>query len=50
MGKKLTEAQIEAFHRDGFVSPIDVFSEREALQLRTELELAEKKWPEAFEG
>ena len=30
MGKKLTDAQIEAFHRDGFVSPIDVFSEDEA--------------------
>ena len=50
MAKKLTDAQIEAFHRDGFVSPIDVFSEEEALRLRTELEAAEVKWPEAFEG
>lgn len=50
MGKKLTDAQIEAFHRDGFVSPIDVFSEEEALRLRNALESAERKWPEAFQG
>lgn len=50
MGKKLTDSQIEAFHRDGFVSPIDVFSENEALRLRRELEAAETKWPEAFKG
>ena len=50
MGKKLTDAQIEAFHRDGFVSPIDVFSEQEAQRLRSELEAAEAKWPEAFIG
>ncbi len=50
MGKKLTDAQIEAFQRDGFVSPIDVFTEDEALRLRAELESAEAKWPEAFEG
>ncbi len=50
MSKKLTAAQVGAFHRDGFVSPIDVFSEEQALRLRTELEAAEAKWPEAFEG
>ena len=50
MGKKLTDAQIAAFHRDGFVSPIDVLSEDEALRLRRELEAAEAKWPDAFEG
>ena len=50
MGKKLTDAQIAAFHRDGFVSPIDVFSESEALRLRKELEAAEEKWPDAFVG
>lgn len=50
MGKKLTDTQIEAFHRDGFVSPIDVFSEAEALRLRTALEAAEARWPNAFTG
>ena len=33
MPKKLTQAQIDAYHRDGFVAPIDVFSEDEALRL-----------------
>lgn len=50
MGKKLTDAQIEAFHRDGFIAPIDVFTEDEAMRLRTELEAAEARWPEAFQG
>ena len=50
MAKKLSDAQIETFHRDGFVYPVDVFSEKEALRLRTELEAAEVKWPEAFLG
>lgn len=50
MGKKLTEEQIAAFHRDGFVAPIDIYSEQEALRLRTDLETAEAKWPQAFQG
>ena len=50
MGKKLSADQIESYHRDGFVSPVDIFSESEARQLREALEAAEAKWPEAFEG
>jgi len=50
MGKVLTDEQIDSWHRDGFVSPIDIFSEDEANQLRTELEQAETTWPEAFIG
>ena len=50
MGKKLTQTQIDAFYRDGFVSPVDVFTEEEAKQLRVELEAAEEKWPDAFKG
>lgn len=50
MGKKLTNAQIDAYHRDGFVFPIDVFSETEAQRLRAALETAEATWPEAFVG
>ena len=50
MPKKLTQAQIDAYHRDGFVAPIDVFSEDEALRLRAALEAAEREWPHAFEG
>lgn len=50
MGKVLTAAQVEAFRRDGFVAPITVFPEEDALRLRRELEAAETRWPEAFEG
>ena len=50
MGKKLTNEQIASYHRDGFLSPVDIFSEDEAARLRLELEEAEKKWPEAFDG
>ena len=50
MGKKLTNEQIASYHRDGFLSPVNIFSEDEAARLRLELEEAEKKWPEAFDG
>jgi hypothetical protein len=46
----LSEQQIESYRRDGFVSPVDVFSEDEAAELRGELERAELTWPEAFTG
>lgn len=50
MGKILTKMQIEAYQRDGFLSPVDIFPETEALRLRCELEAVEARWPEAFEG
>ncbi len=50
MGKKLSDAEIASYHRDGFLAPVDIMSEDEALRLRRELEAAEAKWPEAFEG
>ena len=37
MGKILTQEQVDSFHRDGFLSPIDIFSEEEALNYRNEL-------------
>ena len=48
MGKCLSDSQVEKFHRDGFLSPINVFSINEALELKDKLEDAEKIWPEAF--
>ena len=30
MGKVLTRQQIDAYHEQGFVSPVDLFSEDEA--------------------
>lgn len=50
MTKFLTQQQIDAYNQDGFVSPIDLMSEDEALGLRQELEDAEARWPEAFDG
>jgi phytanoyl-CoA dioxygenase PhyH len=41
VGKKLTEAQIERYHRDGFVYPIDAFSAEEALRYRRAMEAFE---------
>jgi hypothetical protein len=50
MGKKLTAEQIESYNRDGFLSPVDIYTEDEAARLRERLEKAEMKWPEAFTG
>jgi len=50
MGKKLTDAQVASFQENGFLSPVDLFSEDEAARLRTEFEDAERRWPEAFAG
>ena len=50
MGKVLSVEEVAAFGRDGFLSPIDVFTEAEAAELRAELEAAEARWPEAFKG
>ena len=38
MGKKLTEEQIERYHRDGFVYPIDAFAAEEARRYRRAME------------
>lgn len=50
MTSRLTQDQIEAFHRDGFLSPVDVISENEAAEIRAELEAAEARWPEQLAG
>ena len=41
MGKKLSVAQIRNYWRDGFLAPIDVMSEAEALALRLRIESVE---------
>ena len=38
MGRKLTGAQIERYHRDGFVYPVDAFSADEARRYRRAME------------
>ena len=38
MGKKLTDAQIAHYHREGFVYPIDAFSAERARRYRRAME------------
>jgi len=47
---RLTAAQQEAYERDGFVAPIDIFSPAEAADIRAALEEAERRWPEGMAG
>ncbi|MEX2451514.1 MAG: phytanoyl-CoA dioxygenase family protein [Rhodospirillales bacterium] len=42
-GTSLTDAEAEGYRRDGFCSPLDVYTEEEAGELRAQLERIEKK-------
>lgn len=44
----LSQAQIEAYHRDGFLPAVDVFSAAEAARYRAQLEAHEAGTPMAF--
>ena len=48
MGKVLNEKQIEKYHDEGFIAPIRVMSEEEALKIKERVEEAEKAFPEEF--
>ena len=48
MGKVLTEKQIEHYHDEGFIAPIRVMSEAEALIVKERIEENEKAFPEEF--
>jgi len=48
MPKLLTRAQIEQFHEQGFIAPVDVISGDEAATYRERLEAAERKYPAAL--
>ena len=50
MPKRLTSAQQQAYERDGFVAPIDIFSADEIADIRAEIEEAEARWPDALDG
>ena len=50
MPKFLTEDQIAQYHRDGFLSPLTLYSPEEAADIRRELEEAERTWPQALSG
>jgi len=40
----LTEEQVQTYHRDGFVGPVDLLSTEEAAELRRKIEEVEAKW------
>lgn len=42
---KLSQAEVDAFHRDGFFAPVDVFSAEEARAWRADLEAFERTLP-----
>ena len=46
MSKVLTKEQIEQYHDQGFISPIRVIPEQEALSIKNELEQVEAEFPE----
>jgi hypothetical protein len=48
MGKALSQTQIDQYHEQGFISPIDVMSEEEALEYAQRLATAELEYPEAL--
>ena len=47
---KLSDQQINSYNEKGYISPIDVFSAKEAKEIRDEIERIEKKWPKFLEG
>lgn len=50
MTKLLTPQQVDAFHRDGFVFPIDVLSAPEVQSILARMDAVEKETPDAFAG
>ena len=46
MHKVLSKSQIEQYHDEGFISPLRVISEADALSIKTQLEEAEELYPE----
>ena len=46
----LTTEQIQNYKDNGYVSPIDILSKKEAYEIREEIEFIEKKWPNELEG
>ncbi|MEL6318505.1 MAG: phytanoyl-CoA dioxygenase family protein, partial [Pseudomonadota bacterium] len=48
--KHLTEDQVAAYARDGFLSPVTVMSEEEAAAYRARFEAAEAQWGAALDG
>ncbi len=48
MSKFLTEKQIKQYHEEGFIAPIRVMSEDQAIKVKERVEEVEKAFPEEF--
>ncbi len=46
----LTLKQLGQYERDGYISPIDVLTSDEALEIREEIERIENQWPNELDG
>ena len=46
----LTSKQLKQYKEDGYVAPIDVLSTSEAQEIRDEIEIIEKEWPNELDG
>ena len=46
----LTPKQLKQYEEEGYVAPIDVLSKEEVIEVREEIELIEKKWPNELEA
>ena len=46
----LTLKQLGQYERDGYISPIDVLTSEEALEIREEIERIENQWPNELDG
>ena len=45
----LTSDQLKQYKEEGYVAPIDALSKEETIEVREEIELIEKKWPNELE-
>ena len=46
----LNDHQVRQYNENGWVSPIDIYDAGEIADIRSELEAAEKQWPDALSG
>ena len=46
----LSSNQVQKYNEEGFIAPIDVFSSQETDEIKKEIELIEKKWPNELDG
>ena len=46
----LTSKQLNQYKEDGYLAPIDVLSTSEAQEIRDEIEIIEKEWPNELDG